>query len=114
MSPSRRSRTLRAPKVAAENLAWFRFGKIGERTVITNDVGDWELLDSSEFEDLLAGRVTTEHPRHAVLQAKGFLRDDLDVAGLAERLRRKRRFLGQGPHLGIIITTLRCNQNCRY
>ena len=114
MNSSRRTITLSSPKVAPENLAWFRFGKIGERTVITNDVGDWELLSSSEFEDLLAGRVTEEHPRHAVLQAKGFLRDDLDVANLAERLRRKRRFLGQGPHLGIVITTLRCNQNCRY
>ena len=106
--------TLRKPAVSGDELAWFRFGRIGERVVVTNDVGDWELLDDSEFEDLLGGRIDEEHPRHAVLRAKGFLRDDLDVAGLATRLRRKRRFLGQGPHLGIVITTLRCNQNCRY
>ncbi len=106
--------TLRRPTVAAEQLAWFRFGRIGKRVVVTNDVGDWELLDEAEFSDLLAGRIDEEHPRHAVLLAKGFLRTDLDVAELASRLRRKRRFLGQGPHLGIVITTLRCNQHCRY
>ncbi|MCO4769226.1 MAG: His-Xaa-Ser system radical SAM maturase HxsB [Deltaproteobacteria bacterium] len=111
---SQRSITLRRPQVASDELAWFRFGRIGQRVVITNDVGDWELLDEPEFEDLLGGRIDEEHPRHAVLQAKGFIRNDLDVAGLASRLRRKKRFLGQGPHLGIIITTLRCNQNCRY
>ena len=111
---SRRSLTLRRPSVDAEKLNWLRFGRIGERWVVTNEVGDWELLSEDEYHDLIAGRVDEDHPRYAVLQAKGFLRDDLDVAGLSRRLRRKRRFLGQGPHLGIIITTLRCNQHCRY
>jgi len=111
---TRRTLTLSRPEVRTDDLAWFRFGRIGERVVVTNDVGDWELLDESEFGDLLAGRVDEEHPRHAVLHAKGFLRSGMDVADLSGRLRRKRRFLGQGPHLGIIVTTLRCNQNCRY
>ena len=110
---TRHTVTVRRPEVG-EGFGWFRFGPIGPRTVVTNDVGDWELLDRGDFDDLVAGRVDSEHPRFAVLQAKGFLQKDLDVDGLAERLRRKRRFLGQGPHLGIVITTLRCNQHCTY
>ena len=111
---SRQVLRLARPEVATDGLAWFRFGTIGGRTVVTNDVGEWELLERSDFEDLLAGRIDAEHPRFAVLQAKGFLQEDMDIDGLAARLRRKRRFLGQGPHLGIIITTLRCNQHCSY
>ncbi len=111
---SRHTLKLRRREVATDNLAWFRFGKIGERTVVTNDVGEWEFLSEEEFSQLLAGQIDEEHPRFAVLQAKGFLQKDLDVDALATRLRRKRRFLGQGPHLGIIITTLRCNQHCSY
>jgi sulfatase maturation enzyme AslB (radical SAM superfamily) len=32
----------------------------------------------------------------------------------ARKLRRKRKFLGNGAHLAIVITTLRCNQSCTY
>ena len=108
--------TIRVPRraVATDALAWFRFGKVGGRTVVTNDVGEWELLSEAEFAQLVGGEIDEEHPRFAVLQAKGFLQKDLDIDGLATRLRQKRRFLGQGPHLGIIITTLRCNQHCSY
>ena len=45
---------------------------------------------------------------------KGFLRSDLDVEHLAEKVRTKKKFLGLGPHLHVMITTLRCNQSCKY
>jgi len=55
-----------------------------------------------------------EHPKYSDLQDKGFMRENLDLEAIANRVRRKRRYLRHGPHLHAVVTTLRCNQSCRY
>jgi uncharacterized protein len=105
---------VKRPELAVEKLGFFRYGRVGDRWVITNDVGEWEHLGDAEFDEFLAGRIGPGHERHAALAKKGFLRDGLDVDALADRLRRKKHFLKNGPHLHIVITTLRCNQSCKY
>lgn len=102
------------PDLAVEKLGFFRYGFIGGRVVLTNDVGEWHHLAPDGFQELLEGQIGPEHPEHAELLRKGFLRDGLDLDALADRLRRKKRFLRQGPHLHIVIATLRCNQSCKY
>lgn len=101
-------------ELASERLNYFRFGQVGEHTVITNDAGQWAMLTEAEFADLMAGRVERGHPLYESLCDKGFLRDELAVDDLAAHIARKKRHIGQGPHLHIVITTLRCNQTCRY
>jgi His-Xaa-Ser system radical SAM maturase HxsB len=98
----------------AERLAFFRFGRIGDRIILTNDAAQFHLLDEADFELLLAGGITSDHPEHRALTDKGFLRPGLDLDGLANRIRRKKSHVGQGPHLHIVLPTLRCNQTCRY
>ncbi|NOZ94537.1 MAG: His-Xaa-Ser system radical SAM maturase HxsB, partial [Acidobacteria bacterium] len=44
----------------------------------------------------------------------GILRQGSDLDAIAARVRRKKEYLGQGPHLHIVVTTRRCNQSCRY
>jgi uncharacterized protein len=105
---------VRMPELDASKLGFFRFARISDRVVVTNDAGEWHHLSEPEFADLLAGRIAVGHPQHQALVTRGFLRQDLDVEGLSDRVRRKRRFLRNGPHLHIVITTLRCNQSCRY
>jgi len=107
---------LRLPVLDADlpRLGFFRWGRVGSRVVLSNDAGDWELLPDAEFRALLRGELPDSHPRVAELRRKGFLRDGLDADALADRVRRKKAFLGRGPHLHIVITTLRCNQDCRY
>jgi His-Xaa-Ser system radical SAM maturase HxsB len=100
--------------LAPEKLGYFRYGRVGSRMVVTNDAGEWLLLELSEFRDFLAGRVEPGHVRYEALQERGFLRGRLDVDALADKVGRKKRFLRAGPHLHIVITTLRCNQGCRY
>jgi His-Xaa-Ser system radical SAM maturase HxsB len=102
------------PVLDPERLGWFRFGRIGGRNLLTNDVGEWSMLGDADFADLLAGRIGPTNPLHAELARKAFVREGADPGALAVRLRRKRSFLGRGPHLGIVVTTLRCNQHCRY
>jgi uncharacterized protein len=105
---------LSRPPLAPEKLGWFRWGRVAGKVLLTNDVGEWLFLEEADFRSFLAGGLPAEHPKYAGLQERGFLRDNLDAEELARRLRKKKRFLGQGPHLAIVITTLRCNQSCRY
>ena len=111
-----RTHTLELPSrpIDADQLAFFRFGEIAGRVLLTNDAGQWLFLDRESFGALLAGTLPAEHPARAELRDKGFLRHELDLDALSERIRRKKHFLGNGPHLHVVITTLRCNQDCRY
>ncbi len=106
--------TLPRPRVAADKLGYFRAGTIGGRRLLTGDDGSWHFLEPGDYADFLAGRIGGDDPRAVPLRAKGFLRDGLDLEALAERMKRRKRFVGMGPHLHILITTLRCNQSCRY
>jgi len=110
------TKSLRLPKrsVRAEHLGYFRFGRIGKHVVLTNDAGEWSQLTPGEFDAFLMGNVEDGHPRFEELRERGFLRADLDLDDMARKIRRKRRYLGHGPHLAVLITTLRCNQSCAY
>lgn len=109
-----RTVSVRKLPIAPDKLGFFRYGKVGDRAIVTNDAGHWHFLTQPEFADLLAGRVDSAHPQYHALQTKGFLRDGLDADGLADAIARKKRFVGVGPHLHIVIVTLRCNQDCKY
>ena len=83
-------RTLRLPRRAVEPgaLGYFRWTELGGDTVVlTNDAGEFEVVPSATFTDLLAGRIDDAHPAFRPLQAKGFLRQDLDLAEMARRIR---------------------------
>ena len=105
---------LNRPSVAYEQLGYFRYGRIGERVLLTNDAGEWHALTEDDFRAFLKGHIQVDHAQYSGLQQKGFLRTDLDVEHLAEKVRRKKKFVGVGPHLHVMITTLRCNQSCKY
>jgi len=100
--------------IRAEALGFFRFGRVAGKVIVTNDAGQWALLEPAVFEDLLAGRIAPGHPQHQALSQRGILRDGVSLDEMAERMRRKKAHVGQGPHLHIVITTLRCNQTCKY
>jgi uncharacterized protein len=102
------------PKVDAEKLGFFRYGFIDDRVLMTNDGGEWCFLSKEDFHLFLAGELTEAHPLYAMLHARGFFRRDLDLTALAQKVRRKRYYVDYGPHLHVMITTLRCNQGCKY
>lgn len=110
---TRSLRVVRLPMVE-DKLSFFRWGDVAGKKLVTNDAGAWHFLSHQAFEDLMAGRVEEGHPEFRALSQKGFLRPSLDLEGFADKIGRKKRFVGQGPHLHIVITTLRCNQSCKY
>lgn len=105
----------REPEVAASKLGYFRYEELpGGKYVLTNDPGEWHLLSRDDFRTFLKGEIDESHPEYDGLQSKGFIRRAMDLTLMAEKLRRKRYYLDYGPHLHGIITTLRCNQACKY
>lgn len=90
------------------------YRRVGDRWLLTNDLGHHAQLSETYFRDYLEGRVGKEHPAWEELKAKGFLTKWLDFAGLVAEYRSKNGFLFTGAPLHILVTTLRCNHKCLY
>lgn len=99
---------------APQDIVPFRFREIGGDVLLTNDWGDWVFVSRDEFRGMARGEVTPGTPLHARLASRGFIRSALDTAKVAERVRRRKRFLDYGPNLHIAVVTLRCNETCVY
>jgi len=96
---------------AFDRLGFFRWGRIAGKILVTTDAGDWMFLSEQEFVQLLAGEITEGHPRFAELQAKGFLRDGLDLDAFANRLARRVGHVARGPELHVVTMTRRSADN---
>ncbi len=109
-------RTIRIQKkeVQAEHLGFFRFTEIAGKVLLTNEAGEWHFLSPDDFRGFLRGAIGPGHVQFEGLREKGFLRAGIDLASMAAKIRRKRYYLDYGPHLHGLITTLRCNQACKY
>jgi His-Xaa-Ser system radical SAM maturase HxsB len=91
-----------------------RYRRIGERFLITSATGRYAFLSEDEFRRYLKGSIEPDEDLYRSLAEKGLVRAEVDIAGEAERTRRRKGFLDQGPHLHIVEVTLRCNQSCVY
>jgi His-Xaa-Ser system radical SAM maturase HxsB len=102
---------------ARDKLAFFRYGLIpgiDPKVLITNEVAEWLLLKPEEFDRFYKGQLQPGEALETELASRGFLKNSLDLDDMTAKLRRKKAFLRSGPHLHVVITTLRCNQACRY
>lgn len=92
----------------------YRFRRVGEPWLISNDFGDHVFLDGAEFQRLITGDLHEDEPAWARLKANHFVAEGLDRATLVARTSEKLRFLRTGPNLHIFVVTLRCNHTCQY
>ncbi len=100
------------PTALAPEVGFFRYGVVAGRVLLTNDAGEFHFLAPDRFDRFLRGQIDGDE--RAALEKKGFFKTGLDLERLAARIRRKKGFLGSGPHLHVCVTTLRCNHACRY
>jgi His-Xaa-Ser system radical SAM maturase HxsB len=106
------ARLRRAPGLTVP--AFFRFRRVAGRVVVTNLEGNYLILDPEAFERFAAGEVKRGEPLYQQLADANFLRDEYDVRGAAETMRRRKRFVHYGPNLHLLVLTLRCNETCVY
>lgn len=98
----------------ASKVAHLRYGVVDGKVLVTNDAGEFHVLTPDDFRRFLAGRVDPAEALHGELARKGFVKGYIDADRMAARIRRKKAFLGGGPHLHVVVATLRCNHSCRY
>lgn len=92
----------------------FRYREVGGDVLLTNFLGDWIFVKPDEFRAMMRGEVSEGAPLYERLAARNFVRERIDPEQSADRLRRKKRFLDQGPNLHVMVVTLRCNESCVY
>jgi His-Xaa-Ser system radical SAM maturase HxsB len=94
--------------------ALFRWRKVGDKILITNQEGRYLLLTLDEFEQFTQGKVADDSDLFTRLKDANFLRDHYDVQAAAAMLRARKRFTTAGPNLHMMVVTLRCNETCVY
>lgn len=89
------------------------FRRIGDRYVVTNESGDFTVVDRKGLDALMDGG-PVEAEVEEDLARRGFLAEPAGLARSVRRLRERRSFLDKGPNLHIVVVTLRCDHRCVY
>ncbi|MEW6386398.1 MAG: His-Xaa-Ser system radical SAM maturase HxsB [Thermodesulfobacteriota bacterium] len=96
----------------------FRFTPFsGNRMLVVNEVGEYIFLKREDFEKLVSEQLDPASPLFLDLKGKHLLTDTKltpVINLLATKYRTKREFLKSFTALHMVVTTLRCNQHCRY
>lgn len=105
------------PRLAADTdaLASVNFRDMGGWYLISNDVGNFLMLEPGEFKRFMSGKLAPADPLLPELERGGFLRERLDFPELSRALLKRTAFQRfPGPSLHMIVVTLRCNLACGY
>lgn len=94
------------------DLVPIRYRAVGPDVLLTSPFGDWVFVTRDELTALSSGELPNELA--SKLGARGFIKGEIDLEKLRERVARKKRFLSYGPNLHIVVVTLRCNETCVY
>ncbi|MEN2975729.1 His-Xaa-Ser system radical SAM maturase HxsB [Tistrella bauzanensis] len=98
----------------------FRFERLAEppgQVLLTQDGGDFIMLDTLAFTQVITSPDGLESGLRDDLLARGFLCHDGDQTAAritAAQLATRKRFIGEGPSLHICVVTLRCDHACTY
>ena len=86
------------------------------KTLITNDFGQYVLLDKQEFMALLHGTISKESELYRVLRKSHFFleREDLLSEEIYSQMRDAKNYLFSPTSLHIFVVTNTCNANCVY
>jgi His-Xaa-Ser system radical SAM maturase HxsB len=101
-------------KLAEDSVGALAYRRVGDRYLVTSDVGHHADLSAEDFTAYLEGRIDKAAPLWAELQSKDLIRDHLDFPRMIENYRRRFSFLYAAAPLHIVVATLRCNHKCMY
>ncbi|OGD24371.1 His-Xaa-Ser system radical SAM maturase HxsB [Candidatus Azambacteria bacterium RBG_16_47_10] len=101
-------------KYSKKKVNYFRYRKMGDKHLITNDFGNFAVLSGMDYATYVAGKIPETSALFAELAQKGFIKDRMNFAELIRKFQSKNAFIKLGPSLHIIVVTLRCNHTCLY
>ncbi|MCK4539527.1 His-Xaa-Ser system radical SAM maturase HxsB [Candidatus Parcubacteria bacterium] len=97
-----------------KNLGFFRYKKINNNILLTNEVGNFCFLSLDDFKKFIYGQLDSKSKIYQVLKNGNFIKNKINEKVLINDYRRKNSFLAQGPSLHIIVLTKRCDHVCTY
>jgi uncharacterized protein len=97
-----------------KEIGFFRFGKLDDKYLITNEIGRFIFLSENDFKDLINGKIGKKTELYRKLKDRGFLKEGQNTGDFIKKCSARNAFLFQGPSLHIVIPTLRCNHRCLY
>ena len=101
-------------KINNENIGFFRFKKLGNEYLLTNDV-TYINLKEEDFKNFLEGKLNKESEVFKELAGKGFVKNRFPTSNIIKRYCSRYHFLlKRGVALHIIVVTKRCNHLCVY
>ena len=111
-----RTHTISLPKrvVDADKLAYFRWGRVGGKVILTADSGEWHLLTEADFNTFISGQLTTRSSPICGHAGQGICPRRHGPRCHVPKNQATSPFSLKWPHLVCVITTLRCNQSCKY
>lgn len=98
-------------------LNYFNFRPFRDKTLITNDFGNYAFLSPDDFSLLVKGQIPRDSSQYKDLEEKLFLYDgdeEFFFRKAQEKLQLGKRYLFCGTSLFIFVVTGWCNANCVY
>ena len=94
---------------------FFRFKKLSlEKYLLTNDIGKYIYLSKEDFHIFLQSPEKLSFHLQEELRQNYFLKSENYESEMSLKMAQKNFFVGKGPSLHILVTTLRCNHACQY
>jgi hypothetical protein len=87
----------RPPVLVSKRTGPHNYRLRGGRVLITNDFGGWAFLSVAEYEEYLAGKLSSAHPRLRELARGGFLLSEFSMDAAAGELGGRGLLSWQGP-----------------
>ena len=101
-------------KLNSEKIWFFRFKKFSDdKYLITNDAWKFHFFSLNDFESFIKWDVESLSD-YEDLVLKWFIKNESYESRMAWSVALKKHFIGSGPTLHMIVTTLRCNHKCKY
>lgn len=95
-------------------IGFFRFKKLDAETyIITNDAWKFHFFTEKEFQIFLSWDIEGLDSYQDLLK-KGFVKNEEYENRMVWSVALKNSYVGVGPVLHMIVTTLRCNHKCKY
>ena len=95
----------------------FRFLRTSDKIFVSNEVGEYLLLEHNQFNDFVSHSLDKGTDIYLDLKAKHFFYDNNSTSSidlLALKLRTKHHQIKQFTSLHIFVVTLRCDYSCQY
>jgi len=107
-------KTLKEINFNQKKVGFCRFKKIGDKYLLTNEIGRYLFLSPDSFKQFMEGTLDESSKTYQKLEENEFIKGSLDRNSLVEKYRQRNGFVFVGPSLHIVVVTLRCNYKCIY